>query len=371
MRGNMPASASSSAIVVGAGVVGACVAHRLAADGARVTVVDAGTPGSGASGASFAWANSFGKTPREYHDLNVASMAEHERLAEELGGSWLHRTGNLLWEETPDAQMDLRRTADRLRSWGYAFEVLRPREALELEPDLSFASSVEEVVYPAHESWVEVVPMIGALLAAAVRRGARVVTRQRVTGLVRAGDGVRGVVLADGSRLEADVVVDCAGAAAGEVAGLAETSLPVAPEAGRLVYTTPVATALSRPIHAPGVHFRPDGGGRIVLAEDVHDLVVDRAPRDGWTPERSIEVAARYLPALGGAAVEATRIGPRPMPRDRHPIVGPVPGRPGLYVVVSHSGVTLGPLWGRVAAAEILTGRPDPRLDAFRATRFP
>ena len=173
MRGNMPASASSSAIVVGAGVVGACVAHRLAAAGARVTVVDAGMPGSGASGASFAWTNSFGKTPREYHDLNVASMAEHERLAEELGGRWLHRTGNLLWEETPDAQMDLRRTADRLRAWGYPFEVLRPREALEIEPELSFASSVEEVVYPAHESWVEVVPMIGALLAAAARRGAR------------------------------------------------------------------------------------------------------------------------------------------------------------------------------------------------------
>jgi len=38
--------------------------------------------------------------------------------------------------------------------------------------------------------------------------------------------------------------------------------------------------------------------------------------------------------------------------------------------VVSHSGVTLGPLWGRVATAELLNGRPDPRLAPFRPERF-
>jgi glycine/D-amino acid oxidase-like deaminating enzyme len=74
--------------------------------------------------------------------------------------------------------------------------------------------------------------------------------------------------------------------------------------------------------------------------------------------------------SLAGARVEATRIGVRPMPRDRHPVVGPVPGVDGFYVVVSHSGVTLGPLWGRIAAAEILDGKPDPRLEPFRPSRF-
>jgi D-hydroxyproline dehydrogenase subunit beta len=51
-------------------------------------------------------------------------------------------------------------------------------------------------------------------------------------------------------------------------------------------------------------------------------------------------------------------------------MVGPVPGLDGLYVVVSHSGVTLGPLWGKIAAAELLDGQPDPRLETFRPARF-
>jgi glycine/D-amino acid oxidase-like deaminating enzyme len=68
--------------------------------------------------------------------------------------------------------------------------------------------------------------------------------------------------------------------------------------------------------------------------------------------------------------VEATRIGVRPMPRDERPMLGPVPGLGGFYVVVSHSGVTLGPLWGRIVAAELLDGAVDPRLAPYRPARF-
>jgi glycine/D-amino acid oxidase-like deaminating enzyme len=58
------------------------------------------------------------------------------------------------------------------------------------------------------------------------------------------------------------------------------------------------------------------------------------------------------------------------MPPDERPMVGARPGVDGLYVVVSHSGVTLGPLWGRIAAAEILDGALDPRLLPYRPGRF-
>ena len=105
-----------------------------------------------------------------------------------------------------------------------------------------------------------------------------------------------------------------------------------------------------------------------MLATDDHDVNFD--PHAAWAPERSLACAAPHLPSLAGAGVEAVRVGVRPMPRDQKPMVGPVPGLEGFYVVVSHSGVTLGPLWGRVAAAEILDRKPDPRLDPYRPARF-
>jgi len=356
-------------LVIGAGCVGANVAYRLAERGATVTVLDAGSPGDGTSGASFAWTNSFSKTPRDYHDLNVAGMEEHAALSKELGGGWLHQDGALAWEETPAGLARLDQAVERLAGWGYPVERISPGHARELEPDLRIGDAVPHVVWTPGEGYVEAVPFVAALLAEAARRGARILPGRRVTGVIRSGTRVQGVSVEGGDRLGAGVVVDCAGVATDEIARLAGVILPIGRVPGRLIYTAPVATTLRRPIHAPGCHFRPDGGGRIVLAEGEHDQVWAEAA-EPWPPERSLARVAAHLPALAGARVEATRIGVRPMPRDERPMVGAIPGLDGFYVVASHSGVTLGPLWGRVATAEILDGAMDARLTPYRPARF-
>src|SRR5262249_33280745 len=154
-----------------------------------------------------------------------------------------------------------------------------------------------------------------------------------------------------------------------EIARLAGVEIPFDRVPGRLIYTSPVATTLRRPIHASGVHFRPDGAGRVVLAEYAHDQIWQDAATS-WSAEQSLAAVARHLPALAGARVETARVGVRPMPKDQRPMLGAISGLGGFYVVASHSGVTLGPLWGRIAAAEVLDGALDPRLAPYRPARF-
>jgi glycine/D-amino acid oxidase-like deaminating enzyme len=97
-----------SAIVIGAGVMGASVAYRLAQAGAGVTVLEATRVGGGTSGTSFAWTNAHKKPPKPYHDLNVAGMKAHAALADEFGATpWWHGGGSLEWVAEPD------RTAQR------------------------------------------------------------------------------------------------------------------------------------------------------------------------------------------------------------------------------------------------------------------
>src|SRR5258708_20257316 len=90
-------------IVIGAGMMGASVAYRLAQAGAAVTVLEATRIGGGTSGTSFAWTNArHKKPPKPYHDLNVAGMKAHAALVDEFrfppGG---HGGGRRAWDPAP------------------------------------------------------------------------------------------------------------------------------------------------------------------------------------------------------------------------------------------------------------------------------
>jgi glycine/D-amino acid oxidase-like deaminating enzyme len=215
--------------------------------------------------------------------------------------------------------------------------------------------------------------LVAALARAVERHGATVHTGQEVIELIREGSWVVGVRTASGDLISADVVVSCAGRWTDKVTALAGVPIPMAPTLGLLVASTPVATTLRALAHSTSVNIRPDGGSRVLMASFEHDQ------RLGWeTPETSLrgyaeEILARaraVLPDLAGASVEAYRVGVRSIPEGGFPVVGPVPGLEGLYVIATHSGVTMGPFLGRLAAREILRGAIDERLYPYRPGRL-
>jgi glycine/D-amino acid oxidase-like deaminating enzyme len=58
------------------------------------------------------------------------------------------------------------------------------------------------------------------------------------------------------------------------------------------------------------------------------------------------------------------------MPGDGLPIVGAVPDYKGVYLLVTHSGITLGPLLAQLVGDEIVTGRISPWLERYRPDRM-
>ncbi|GAA2624755.1 FAD-dependent oxidoreductase [Actinomadura fulvescens] len=361
-------------VVVGAGVYGAAVTASLARRGARAVVVDAGAPAGGTSGATFSWINSCGKQPRAYHELSVAGMEAHRRLAAEApDGGWYHEGGNLEWADDDLGRERLRTKVAGVLAYGYDARWLSRAEVLGLEPGIDPARlPADEIAYFPREGWIEPAPLVHHLLSGALSRGAELVRGDAVTGLEVTGGRVRAVRLASGRRLPADAVVNCAGPQAARIAAFAGLVLPMRNASGVVVCTSAVAAvSVSRVVHGPRVHLRPDGAGRLLL----HTPGIDGAVRASGAVEQSaidelLEAGRALCPGLRAATVEDVRIGERPIPGDGLPVLGRVNELPNLHFAVSHSGVTLSVHAGDLVAGEVLGEDHGDILAPFRFERF-
>jgi glycine/D-amino acid oxidase-like deaminating enzyme len=360
--------------VIGAGIVGASVAFRLARRGeARVWIVDESLPGSGTTSASFSWANANDKTPRDYFELNRAGLEEHFRLRDELGGApWLYPGGNIEWAGNEAALEDLHRRIERLRSWDYAAEWWRASRVNEiLEPQVNFPGPDTPVAFFPHETWVDAPRLAKALVELARRSDAETRFGAAVEEIKAGNNGsVEALRLQGGERLPVDAVVNAAGPGADRVAALLGRRLRLRPSKGLLVRVAVQESTIGRLLHSPRVNLRPDGPGYVLVHHDSVDRELDGdAERESLCRELLVR-ARRVVPALEGAKVEEARVGVRPMPEDGLPCAGAVAELPGYYEVVTHSGVTLGPLLGRLLAREILSGEVDDLISPFRPDRF-
>ena len=70
------------------------------------------------------------------------------------------------------------------------------------------------------------------------------------------------------------------------------------------------------------------------------------------------------------ARVVGVQVCARPLPADGQSIAGRLPGADGLYVAVTHSGVTLAAYLARLITAELVTGAAPAALAPYRPDRF-
>ncbi len=353
--------ASKRVLIVGAGILGASIAHHLARRGAAVTVVDRSGPAAAASGRSFGWINASYGNPEPYFRLRIQSLLEYRRLDWETGGrlgvKW---GGSLLWD--PDAG-DLSAYIAGHQAWGYGLRGVDREAFRALEPQV--ADPPEFAVFAELEGSLDAARATRALLASAAGHGADLRYGCEVLGFRRDGDRIAGAETSGGP-IAADVTVLAAGVATQELAAPLGLDLPMTNLPGLLIRTRPVGPVLGRLVLSPGCHLKQDPDGALVAGADFGGAgAVEDAERAG---ERLLEAVRALLPGVAGLALEAVLVGVRPMPADGFPAVGFAGA--GLYVAVMHSGVTLAPAVGRFAGEEILDGADIGLLAPYRPTRF-
>ena len=333
-------------VVHGAGVFGLSVAYQALRRGARVTVVDPGGPGAGASGglvgalAPHVPENWNDKKALQFESLQLAETfwAEVARIGGTAPG--YGRTGRL--QPIADARgLELARaraaTAAHLWEGRYTWQVIRAEGSL----------------VPSPTGW-----LIHDTLSA------RLHPRRATLALAHAVTALGGAITPQ-ARNARGVAVWATGAA-----GLAALSEAVGASVGTGVKGQAALLGVDPgpmpQVFADGLHIIPHDDGTVAIGSTSERDHTEPTGTDGQL-DALIDKARAVLPALAHAPVIDRWAGLRPRARSRAPMIGAHPTEPGAYI--ANGGFKIGfgmaPICARMLVDLILDDR-DTIPDAFR-----
>lgn len=373
--------ARPSIAIIGAGVVGLSVARSLSGAGAEVTIFERDRIGAGTSSSTFGWVNSNGKSPASYHELNVAGMREHEELqrTSSTEAPWYLRTGSYEWATKPVGEERLQARVERLIEAGYPVRKVTADELQARIPELRIHPRSSEIVHFPSEGYVVPSFLLARLWSEARSNGTQLRAPVDVLDIIEDGSGVT-LELSTGETWRGDFVVSAAGrwsesimTMLGKRFAMLDPDRPDKFVCGFLGYTDPQYVQLNSTLITPEVNVRPDGGGRLVLQTPDLDHHADPAYQADTTAligEEMLRRLNRLFHNTSGARIEKLKIGQRARPADGLPAVGFVTGAARVYLVVTHSGITLAPLLGKLVSGELLEGTRSPLLADYAPDRL-
>ena len=364
-------------VVIGGGIIGCAAAAILADRGARVTLVERTAIGAGASGRNLGAIQ---------HPLDPAltalhhdSLTRYRALADAVDGFSISQAPAGLLLLNRDAELaavhaaDLAATAPELRP-----TFLTPDEVVEIEPSLRHGPAAVRLAtgYPippgsATNAWAWL----------AEERGTHLVIGAAARPIVEGGVA-SGVVLSDGARVGADVVLIAAGPWSPPLVDRDQGWAPIRATWGvtlqlhldgsapghiveedevdsinRAVAATERA-ALAGEGDPPSLFSLASANGVSTLGSTFLPAEPDPARIEPLLLRRAIE----FLPAVDGAEVVERRICARPQSVDGRPFIGPMDGVDGLFVCAGHGpwGISTGPASSAMVARAILDGTPVP-----------
>src|SRR3954469_21099484 len=184
---------SADVVIIGGGIMGLALAWNLAADGARkILVLERGYLCEGASGRNGGGVRAQWSTPTMI-ELAKESIDFMARFAQELGiNVWLRRGGYLFLAEDEPTLRRLEKGAQLHKGHGLSTRIIGAGEASALVPELDTRKFAGGSWNP-DDGGVFPWPFLWGYADGARKRGARVETFTRVTGLDVEAGAVRAV----------------------------------------------------------------------------------------------------------------------------------------------------------------------------------
>jgi glycine oxidase len=358
---------SWDAIVIGAGIIGLSLALELRKTGMSVLIVERGEPGREASWAAGGMLVDFADETRPaLRELATASARMYPEFVKELEDESrlkidLRAVGTIVFAHAETEQRPILAELSPATTRAYPL----PRPLAELEPELRVRA--HDTLLFLQERCVDPRDLTAAAVAAARHRGVDFSSGDQVLA-VEVADGKASGVRTNKTRFAAGVVVNCAGAWAGQIGPHAFPTRPV--KGQMLCVVMPKKEMVRHVVRTPEVYLIPRSDGRMLIGATAEEAGFDKR-----TVPKAIlklrQAALELVPRLAEARILEDWAGLRPGTPDGLPILG-VTSTPGYFVATGHfrDGILLAPVTAKIIG-QIITGqRPSIDVANFSAERF-
>ncbi|MCI0895928.1 MAG: FAD-dependent oxidoreductase [Chloroflexi bacterium] len=363
-------------VVVGAGIIGCLTAYLLAKGGLKVTLLEADSVGSHASGFAFGEMGAIDGAglPDPLLEFSLWSLRRHEPLAKELfevsgvDNEYQARGRLKLAFNDEEARAYKKDLEWQSKVTELGVEWLDSQEVVKVEPLAN--PECLGAVYLQRAAMVEPYRHTLAAAQAAEKLGVESLLR-RATGLVVQGDRCLGVTFENGT-IQAGMVVLAMGPWTQQAASWHGANIPVTPLKGQILRLQHSTQRIRTSLHYSGsyVASKPDG---LIWAGTTEEEV-------GFDEETTLQARDKIMgdllkmaPSMADAELVQQTACLRPLSGDGLPIVGKVPGWENLYVGTGAG--RKGILWStgmcHGLADLILTGRTEvPGVHHLDPARF-
>ena len=374
-------------LIIGGGMAGSATAFHLAQHGRDVTLLERGEIASEASGQNMGGLGGagWGNVPNLLSYLTMGSLEIFKQLQIDMGYDMeLRQSGALTGIHTDEQYEYMQNRVQSLRSNGYDSELLTPREALAIEPELN--PDLPGYLYMPGRGQADPVKSTRAFADAARVAGASVDTGRNVTAISVRGNGGYSIQT-DNAEYTCQTLVLATGAWCGPVGQMLGLKIPIIPTRGQMWATESQPPRIFQDISSAesSYNWSLDNGandstppnlthkgerrltrhlygrqrknGEIIFGGDRQALGYNKTPDPaGIAVNRGH--AAEVVPLVADLPIARTWAGLMPFSLDGAPIIGRIPLRDDLFIVsgLSSSGFGRGPMAGKLAAEFIHTG---------------
>ncbi|HEU0294084.1 MAG TPA: FAD-dependent oxidoreductase [Anaerolineales bacterium] len=369
-------------VVIGGGIYGVSVAYHLFKMGKKdIVLLEKGEIASGESSHAAGVVTQFAtsKTMMQFRKYSI-------ELYSELG--LFDHVGSLRVASSREQLKELERSVSRARAIGLDVEIISPAEAVQVMPQIT-DKDLYGAIYLPRDGQLSPYDTTTSMARRIKEMGVDVNTNTRVTGIELSPRGEIQAVRTDKGTIKTNIVVNAAGMWAPRLAAMVGVNLPTTPVDHQHI-TVKAVPGHEFPKQTPClrdpdnlVYMREEQGGLVIGGYEPNPLArwIDGTPwehsnatlpPDYGRFEMLLEGAIRRIPFLKDAGIIDITCHPGAYTPDCQPMLGPIPGARGMWMLagISLNGYGGAGGMGKLLAEWILEGEASMDVYAFRATRF-